>query len=491
MTICSIAILALLLSPGIATSQQTQGGGGGPAAPAGNPPPPAGAQHPAAVPGIADVIPPTFTSEALVLADQDLVALRNDLVAVKNGEPLSWGPNSTSIAILYRIATSFRPMNPTTGTNSAPTPSCVALVNTHQAYIFHVTRWANYSPNSIDDKPVTLLSSEWYAYHHPRFDKTGTKLVRDQTSPSGDPLIYGSSTILIVSIDIFDVMAQGVQSAGKLTATYSITVTQDTPAYLSNLSSLIQGLGGIAQGFMGNTPDTHSAYAAVSCQAGTKKLPFDMSISEAVVQSSTGAAPQVPSPGNVACSGSNLTTPCSMTRTFTSVDKEAIDVALGLSTPGVRETGYTFSSTTNTVTSSKTTHTEVYAFLDIFPFAALVPKQSGVPHVNLRIPVTSKSLYRPYFGLAENLTGWTGLQKALQLPTGINVFAGMTWMKTQQLTGVTPTTEAEFMGDLKYHRVWKPMFGVEVPVGALASKLGGKGGGGSGSKNANGNSTTH
>jgi hypothetical protein len=77
------------------------------------------------------------------------------------------------------------------------------------------------------------------------------------------------------------------------------------------------------------------------------------------------------------------------------------------------------------------------------------------------------------------------LQRILQLPTGINFFAGMTYMKTQQLVGSAPTTQTQFNNELSYHRVWKPMFGIEVPVGALASKLGGKGG----SKNANSGSS--
>jgi hypothetical protein len=58
-------------------------------------------------------------------------------------------------------------------------------------------------------------------------------------------------------------------------------------------------------------------------------------------------------------------------------------------------------------------------------------------------------------------------------------------MKTQFISGAAPTTQAEFNAALKTHRVWKAVFGIEVPVSSIASKLGGKGGG-SGGKNANG-----
>jgi hypothetical protein len=91
------------------------------------------------------------------------------------------------------------------------------------------------------------------------------------------------------------------------------------------------------------------------------------------------------------------------------------------------------------------------------------------------------TLYRPYFGMAENLTGWTHLQKAVSLPVSLNFFAGMVYMKTQYIVG-NPQTQTEFNSDLHWHRVWKPIFGIEVPVSAMASKLGSK----SSSKNAGG-----
>jgi len=65
------------------------------------------------------------------------------------------------------------------------------------------------------------------------------------------------------------------------------------------------------------------------------------------------------------------------------------------------------------------------------------------------IPVTSQSFYRPYFGLAENLTGWTGFQKKLNLPVAINFIAGMTYMKTQEIVGMPPTTKLNSMINLK------------------------------------------
>jgi len=66
------------------------------------------------------------------------------------------------------------------------------------------------------------------------------------------------------------------------------------------------------------------------------------------------------------------------------------------------------------------------------------------------------------------------LQKNLNLPVGINFFAGVTWMKIQIVTG-NPTTTADLTADSKTKRVWKGVFGIEIPVGSIASRIG-KGG---------------
>jgi hypothetical protein len=122
-----------------------------------------------------------------------------------------------------------------------------------------------------------------------------------------------------------------------------------------------------------------------------------------------------------------------------------------------------------------TRHTDLYALLDIYPRASNHSKDSKYPHVNIGLPVTSQSFYRPYFGIAETLTGWGGLQHKLSLPVAINFFGGLVFMKTNILVG-NPTSQAEFHNDLKSTRVWKSVFGIEVPISSMVSKLGGKGG---------------
>ena len=431
-------------------------------------------------------------------AKADLDKLQTVVNELKGAKPIVW---DTSNELFNAIQSAKKVQKPAAETDF----SCTTALSPSQAYIFHVKRWTNDTATPV--KGGQLVSSDWYTYHYKK--STGKHkadtLVRDKLNGNGDPILYGRKEALIVGIDIFDTYSKTettgettlTRYAGSLNTNVQVTVTQGTPANWSNLGALASGLLGLKTQGTGAGQANYGGFIAVACQKGTKSLPFDLAINETVNDGSSSAqnaadnkssdqkTPTAPAAGNVTCSGTNETTPCAMSRTFTSTDKEYWDVSMGVAIPGVRETGFTFNSSSNSVSRSTTTHTEAYAFLDLYLLAAKASKDSGVPHINLGVPVSSKVLYRPYFGLAENLTGWSGLQQKLQLPTSISFFAGMCWMKTQQLVGPTPTSQSDFNSELSYHRVWKPMFGVEVSISSLASKLGGKS-----SKNSNGKSST-
>jgi hypothetical protein len=195
-----------------------------------------------------------------------------------------------------------------------------------------------------------------------------------------------------------------------------------------------------------------------------------------------GKTPNEPAPGVMTCTGKGNSLPCTTTRTFTSQDREWWDVSIGITTPGVREPKY--SVVNSKLTRSSTLHTDFYGMLDLYPFAPLAAKNDWAPHFNVGVPLTSNSLYRPYFGMAESvgglLTRISGQKKQVSLPLDINVFAGVTWMKTKIVTD-NPTTATALTSDLKNTRVWKGVFGIEVPVSSIASKIKGVG-----SKNTNG-----
>ncbi len=161
--------------------------------------------------------------------------------------------------------------------------------------------------------------------------------------------------------------------------------------------------------------------------------------------------------------------PCSFKRSFRSQDKEYWDIGLSVPIPGVKETTYTLSS--GSAKSSVTTHTDVYAFLDIYPFANWFDKRSAAPHLDVGLPVTGQTFYRPFFGAAENFTNWTGLRRH-GFPLEMSVFAGVVYMRnqipTQTTSGGTTTTV------LTPTRSVKGLYGVELSVTDLVSKLGGK-----------------
>ncbi len=461
----AFALIVVLICETVCAQQK-----GGGVKPAGQNPPPSPSDP------VHDVVGNTFGG---LPVDDGLDDLDKDLHALSAGDVLTWDDKSNTVgASLFKLAVTYMKFQ------NAGSASCAPSVSRKQSVIFHVTHWVNRS-NPPADSPPTLLSSDWYVYRHSRWKKKDDKtLIPADLTGAGDPLIYGASRVLIVGIDRFDAFS-GVQTAGRLSTTYSVTVAQGTPANWSDLGALIAGLGGISAQSLGAIAGLHPVYVGAACQLGTANLPFSIAISETAVQDANvdpqrGGAPQPSNPGTTTCSGQSNTTPCSMTRTFTSLDHEYWDVSIGIATPGLRETTYSFSSASGNVSSSVTTHTEAYGLVDIFPFANALPKESIVPHFAVGIPVASKSLYRPFFGVSENLTGWTKLQKKLNLPVGINFLAGIGFMKTQEIIG-SPTSQAQFQSALAMHRVWKPMFGFEVPVASALSKLaGGKGGSGKG-----------
>ncbi|MBZ5530427.1 MAG: hypothetical protein LAO20_03260 [Acidobacteriia bacterium] len=409
------------------------------------------------------------------------------------------------------------------------------------------TAQAKVTKGADQDKQPILVSSDWIVY----VAAGSARLKRSGFKGNGDPLIYGKKRAVVVGIDFIDEAIEidldpptytmkdeeAVKLEERIRSIYTTISTQGVPENQQDLGQLISALVGVGkQSPVGGAPPLPALPEAnkplkLSCylvaatahiQEGTKKLPFDLKVTAATVRPAPDSkaapslsptptptpcpaacccstptpkapekettVPQNLSPGIVGCSGDGNSPPCAVTRTFTSDDREWWDVSIGVTTPGIRENQ--FSINNNALLKGATRHTDLYGLFDVFPAAAKLSKESWFPHFNVGIPVSSKSLYRPYFGMAENLTGWTHLQKNLNLPVGLNLFGGVIWLKTPVVTG-NPTTTAQLTAATSTKRVWKGVFGIEVPVGSIASKIGksggsknssgsGKGGGGSG-----------
>jgi hypothetical protein len=397
---------------------------------------------------------------------------------IENLQQVPWpsGKPSTGLEILVYTWLSTEPAN-----------SACGLYDVSQIYIFHIEHWA--FEKAKDDGQARVLSSGWYAY---KLTKKG-KLESSGFTGTGDQLIYGKTKALITGISVFDVLPD-VAALDNFTEQYQTNVIQGTPENAQDLGQLIAGLGGVtgakASALREGKPAPVPIFVSVGCQPGTTKLPFTLTVTDSIKtkpddqgKAKTDSGAGTPTAGTLSCSTNGNRTPCATTHSFVSLDKEWWDVSIGITTPGTRETKYAFSN--GAVQTSVTRHTDLYGMFDFFPAGEWLPKDAYFPHINIGLPVTSQSFYRPYFGLSENLTGWTRLQKKLSLPVGLNFFAGVVYMKTKLLTD-NPTTQAQFNADLITTRVWKGVFGIEVPISSIASKLGGKGGGSGSGKGGSG-----
>jgi hypothetical protein len=181
------------------------------------------------------------------------------------------------------------------------------------------------------------------------------------------------------------------------------------------------------------------------------------------------------------CSGALPSTGCSSTNTVSSYDKEFWDLSMGISIPGVLEPKYSASNPAAPPSAKR--NTDFYGFLDLYPFAPVASKASYAPHLSVGIPITGQPLYRPFFGLSENVTGWQWLQNR-KFPFQMSFVAGVVYLN-QEIVIANPIGPGSL---IRHSRVVKPMFGVEIPISNLVSKIKAIGSGSSGSKATTGNS---
>jgi hypothetical protein len=432
---------------------------------------------------IHDTIPNSFKGNLVTVEAVSTKSMEDDIKKLLNAQkPIPWTASDKKTGIEASVEDLLLFGEDRSGPASCGLTGIVGttdaypiLINKAQVYIFHIVLWTR---EGTKDVLYKMRSSSWYAYKlvdsHGSLEFTGL-------DGTGDQFIYGKTSALIIGISKF-VKADGTsadyskEQLKGFADTYSATVTQGTSQAFKDLGLLLAGLGGFGTSFTakiaGTSPPPITYFVTVGCQQGTSKLPFSLAVTDGTVSSDKDDAQKPPSAGTIGCAKSDNAAPCTSTHSFAVTEKGWWDVSIGVTVPGTRETKYTFSS--GSVQTSVTRHTDLYALLDIFPWANAHPKDSIYPHINAGVPLTSQSLYRPYFGLAESLTGWTGLQRKLSLPVGVNFFAGVVFMKTKYLID-NPTTQQDFNSDLKSTRVWKGVFGIEVPISSFASKLGGKG----------------
>jgi hypothetical protein len=154
------------------------------------------------------------------------------------------------------------------------------------------------------------------------------------------------------------------------------------------------------------------------------------------------------------------TSGCSTSHTIRAYDRELWDIGLGLSVLGVKEPQYA-PSNPQTQIAPKNHAGTVFGFANFYPFFALGGKTSYYPSLVVGIPVMGKVFYQPFFGVSESILGWW---KRAPLP--INVVWGVVYLNQEK---VMPN--ASGVNQIGHSRVRKQMFGVELPISALVSKI--------------------
>lgn len=198
--------------------------------------------------------------------------------------------------------------------------------------------------------------------------------------------------------------------------------------------------------------------------------------SAATPQQSAGAA-------TVDCFAVQGSSSCSFQRSFQSDDRAWWDFSLSVTIPGYKQATYTITDATSatapaSVATSVTRHTEMYGLFDWFPGAWLptsrpLNQESAAPHVVIGLPTTGQPFLHPFFGLAENLTSWDSLERH-GFPLRLSAFAGLVWTRNQEyVIGNQMAPYNTPQPTLKNGDTWKLMFGVEVSMTTLLSKLGG------------------
>jgi hypothetical protein len=337
------------------------------------------------------------------------------------------------------------------------------------AIILHVLTWTSsqISPPA-PPKPAVYgfqpVNGAWGFY----IVETDKRNVKQQTDSSGTPYFYNAKHVYLVDINLIDNFDS---SQGEIDYTIQATARQkQNEADLATLFNALLKMPSTKGVVAGGNPTPTTVWGTVQEVKPGIPVPYDLAVAVSL-NSPKGASSSSPSPCAQSSQGTKSQNTCSATKTVTNYDPEFWDVSLGVAIPGPVEMTYKSSTSagTTTVTPSKVTHTDAYAFGDIYllqHFSTSPAGLSSLPHINFGIPITSQSLHRPYVGMAEGLNFLTS---KLKLGVPVSVFAGAVFMKQQVELPGTST--------LKWDRATKMIYGIELPISSITNYL--KGGGGS------------
>lgn len=395
-----------------------------------------------------------------------------------------------------------------------------------KSYVFHLSLWnSTSSPDlanfTVTSKEIRLVSSRWYAY---RYRGGAFHMVSAADRQINIP--SGGDNVLLLSLAVMRKMGSGVDAPQ---VAYKATVKEKTSANTLALETLLAGVLGAAIPTTKTQADTSTsavqapqfrslAYRGQTLLVSGRSLqpPFDVTFIAAVnppknistkphaigdggrsgVQSPPAPdsqhASSVEKPkddgGNGStthagnkdagtptsmegCNDLTSTGKCSFSQTISVENVQWWDVGIVAPFHGPRLNKYALSQT-DTVSLSHTGLSGFIGTFDVSPWARYAP-MNKLFYFQTGLPVTGSSFHLPYVGLAQPLptSKWLSL----------SLFGGVSWMKQsfpKTLRVGQTTTSAAFSGDLKTDWARKPMYGIELPITAVAKKvkssLGGK-----------------
>jgi hypothetical protein len=358
-------------------------------------------------------------------------------------------------------SSTLTPKTPITEFGSFCKPTQVFCAFKDDIYIVQITTSSR--PEHDPATPAFLKSSSWYLFKPTRDRKS---LVLKQAVDGKFQVTIGSHTGVLISVSLLENPNCEPASYGKFKCepppgvTYDVALTEKTPANVTALLSLanaVLGTSATAQkgpGVAPKTPKFSGTVLVYQLDARKPHLPFDWAITATVKDSDTGSGGD--------CTKLTQDAKCTFTHTVSVDAPQYWNVGIDITPHGPRENKYALSNS-NIVTQSHTIHSPLYAAFDF----SLWPQQGYRPYFQVGVPLSGAAFHLPFVAVAEPLPF---TKKFLQLSVyGGVVFMQQTFPQTLKV-GQTSNTAA-FNADLVTDRALKPIFGIEVPVSSIISKV--------------------
>ena len=320
-----------------------------------------------------------------------------------------------------------------------------------------------------------VKSSVWYLY---RPNQKHSQLKRVSAVDGKFPAIVGSPSGILVSLIVLKNPSCGIHlpkvgekpdpshfdCANGVSIKYDVVLSEKSAANVTALTSLVNAVLGVGKSSLSASgpfavteflPPLFVASASVyQLDKKMPRAPFDWTITANINGPGNG--------NNGDCSNLTSTGKCSYTRTVSIDSPQYWNIGINLTLHGPRENKYALSSS-NIVTQSHTIHSPFFAAFDFSPWS----QEGWRPYFQAGVPLSGAAFHLPFISLAEPLPF---TKKWLQLSVyGSVVFMKQTFPKTLAV-GQTSNTAA-FNSNLVTDRAIKPIFGIEVPVSSIVSKI--------------------